>query len=117
MFKRNFRFYEYLHIPFWLVKDTCWALELKTLGVCMIVPTLLLAIILSVKTRKIPADLLPNIAIALWISANSIWMCDEFFDLHIKKVCYIPFLMGLAMIGIWLIMYFPKIMKESRNDF
>ena len=78
----------------------------------MIVPTLSLAIIISIKTRKNISELLPNIAIALWITANSIWMCDEFFELGIKKVCYIPFIMGLVVITYWLIFYFPAIWKE-----
>ena len=116
MFKRSFRFYEYLHIPFWLVKDTCWALEFKVLGVCMIIPTLTLALVLAWKTRKEPAGLLPNIAIALWISANSIWMCDEFFGLKIKEICYIPFALGLVVIGWWLLVYFPKLNKQLREN-
>lgn len=78
----------------------------------MIVPTLSLAIIISVKTRKNIAELLPNIAIALWITANSIWMCDEFFELGIKKACYVPFIMGLILTAYWLIFYFPAIWKE-----
>ena len=112
MFKKHFRFYEHLHIPFWLVKDTCWALEFKTLGVCMVVPTLALAIIISIKTIKNLPEFLPNIAICLWITANSIWMCDEFFELGIKEVCYIPFIIGLMIIAYWLVFYFPKILKE-----
>ena len=112
MFKRHYRIYQHLHIPFWLVKDTCWALELKTLGVCMIVPTLSLAIILAIKTKKNLAEFFPNVAIALWISANSIWMCDEFFELGIKKLCYIPFILGLCIITYWLFAHFPSILKK-----
>ena len=115
MFKKHFRFYEHLHIPFWLVKDTCWALELKTLGVCMIVPTLSLAIIISLKTIKNLSEFLPNLAITLWITANSIWMCDEFFGLKIKEICYIPFALGLVVIGWWLVVYFPKLNKQLRD--
>lgn len=116
MFSKNFRIYEHLHIPFWLVKDTCWALELRLLGVCMIVPTLLLALIISYKTRKNPGELLPNIAIALWISANSIWMCDEFFKLGIKSFCYAPFIIGLIIIAFWLVRYFPLMWKNSEKE-
>lgn len=81
----------------------------------MIVPTLYLAVLISIKTRKDLSDLLPNIAIALWISANSIWMCDEFFELGIKEICYIPFIMGLIIIGYWLIFYFPSIWKQYED--
>ena len=117
MLKKHYRIYEHLHIPFWLVKDTCWALELKTLGVCMIVPTLSLAILISIKTRKRLPELFPNMAISLWITANSIWMCDEFFELGIKKVCYIPFFMGLAIIAYWVFAFFPSILKEYSEGF
>jgi hypothetical protein len=112
MLRKNLRIYEYIHIPFWLVKDTCWALELKTLGLCMVVPTLFLAIIISAKTRKNISDFLPNVAIALWITANSIWMCDEFFELGIKEACFIPFFIGLLVIAYWLVFYFPNLWKQ-----
>lgn len=116
MFKKHFRVYEHLHIPCWLVKDICWGLEFKTLGVCMIFPTLFLAIILSIKTRKNLPELFPNIAIALWITANSIWMCDEFFELGIKELCFIPFIFGLLIVGYWLVFYFPSIWKQYKEE-
>src|SRR5688500_4932394 len=116
MLKKNFRYYEFLHIPFWLVKDTCWALELKTLGVFMVAPTLFLALLISFKTRKNLPEMLPNVAIALWITANSIWMCDEFFELDIKKICYLPFGLGLAVILYWLIVHFPGIRKKYNDE-
>jgi hypothetical protein len=94
------------------MKDVCWALQFKVLGVCMIVPTLYLAIIISIKTRRNTSEFLPNAAIALWIIANSIWMCDEFFGLGIKKACYIPFVAGLLIIAYWCFFYFPSIWKE-----
>jgi hypothetical protein len=115
MGKTQFRIYEHLHIPFWLVKDTCWALELKEMGTFMIVPTLSLAILIAVKSRKNVSELLPNAAIALWITANSMWMCDEFFVLGIKKFCVVPFGIGLMAIGYWLIAYFPTIWKMRRE--
>lgn len=113
MFKKNFRVYEHLHIPIWLVKDTCWALSFKTLGVAMIFPTLLLAIVISIKTRKNKMELLPNLSIAFWITANSIWMCDEFFELNIKEWCYVPFIIGLVIISFWTIFYLPKLWKSN----
>lgn len=111
MLRKHVRIYENLHIPFWLVKDSCWALEFKSLGVAMITPTLGLAILIMIRTRKNMAEFLPNTAIALWISANSIWMCDEFFELSIKQVCYVPFALGLIIVAYWMFRYFPKIWK------
>jgi H+/Cl- antiporter ClcA len=116
MFNRQFRVYEHLHIPFWLVKDSCWALELRLLGVSMIIPTLGIAILICIKTRKNWTELLPNMAIALWISANSIWMCDEFFNLEIKELCYAPFALGLVLIAIWLVKYFPAVWKNGKEE-
>ncbi len=39
---------ETVHIPLWLVKDLCWLLTWKTLGVIMAIPTVLVAIIITV---------------------------------------------------------------------
>lgn len=46
------RKHENLHIVFWLIKDTCWMLEIKWLGALMIIPTLFVAITIVVKTLK-----------------------------------------------------------------
>lgn len=116
MLRKQIRTYEYIHIPFWLVKDTCWALQIKSLGLLMIIPTFLLSLIIVYKTRKLIHDLLPNISISLWIAANSIWMCDEFFELGIKWVCYIPFLLGITVILFWLFRYFPGMWRGDRGE-
>lgn len=79
----------------------------------MIIPTLTLALLITGKTRKKMPEFLPNLAITLWIVANSIWMCDEFFELGIKSLCYGPFLLGLCLVAYWLIFYFPEIWKEE----
>ena len=111
--KKNLLIYENLHIPFWLMKDTCWALQFKSLGVTMMVPTLTLAFLIVFKTRRTTSLLLPNLAILFWIMANSFWMCDEFFNLGLKWVCFPPFILGLLIIFYWLIFYFPKIFREN----
>lgn len=110
------RFYENLHIPLWLVKDTCWAMQFKTLGVIMIVPTLFLAIRISLMTPKDKIDFLPNISICFWITANSIWMCDEFFEMGIKNYCLIPFGIGLVFIFFWLLFIFPKAYRTAKMN-
>jgi len=111
--RKNLLIYENLHIPFWLMKDSCWALQLKLLGVLMIFPTFSLSLLIVFRTRKNLPVMLPNLAISFWILANSIWMCDEFFELGIKWVCYIPFLTGLAIIFFWLFAFFPKMWREN----
>ncbi|HPH83545.1 MAG TPA: hypothetical protein PL185_13290 [Flavobacteriales bacterium] len=107
------RLLENLHLPFWLIKDACWALAWKPLGILMIFPTVSLALYLAIKTRENPKEFLPNLAIACWITANSIWMCDEFFLLGIKNYCLIFFTAGLLSILIWLFRYFPDEWKKS----
>jgi len=39
----QFQHFENFHIVLWLVKDLSWCMLLKTLGIVMITPTLLLA--------------------------------------------------------------------------
>lgn len=87
--------FEYFHIPLWLVKDTCWMLELKVLGTIMIIPTVLVAAYLARKTRG-TIDFYVNLAVLFWISANAWWMCCEFFGhLPMKNLAGIPFVMGM----------------------
>ncbi len=70
---------ENLHILLWLIKDTCWVLDLKWPGMLMILPTLAVAIYITVASKSSYADFMHNLAICFWISANAIWMTGEFF--------------------------------------
>jgi hypothetical protein len=99
----NIRSFEYIHIPLWLIKDTCWMLDLKILGTVMIVPTFLVAVYLVRKTRGME-DFFVNLAVLCWISANAWWMCCEFYDMmNYKNLAGIPFVMGmLAIAGFYL---------------
>ena len=96
----NFKRVENLHIIFWLIKDTCWMLELKWLGIGMVIPTLGLAIYFIVKTLK-TVDVYLNAAVFFWITANSYWMMAEFFyDSRYKELAAIPFGLGIMMVVI-----------------
>jgi hypothetical protein len=94
---------EYVHIPLWLIKDTCWMLELKLLGTLMILPTILVAGHLVWKTRG-TADYFVNLAVMFWISANAWWMCCEFYNMMVlKNLAGIPFFLGmLSMAGFYI---------------
>jgi hypothetical protein len=95
------RKYENLHIVFWLIKDTCWMMEWKALGVTMIAPTFLLAVYLVVKTFR-HRELFINAAILCWITANSYWMAVEFFfDNSHKELAAIPFAAGMLLVVIY----------------
>jgi hypothetical protein len=110
------RLLENLHLPFWLIKDACWALVWRPLGLIMIAPTLLLSVYLTWNCRRNMGDFLPNLSVTLWITANSIWMTDEFYNLGIKSYCLYFFAAGITSIAVWLIKYFPRLWKISQEN-
>jgi hypothetical protein len=73
------RSFENMHILIWLVKDTCWVLDFKGLGVAAIFPAVGMAVYIALLTRKSPREFWHNLAVCAWILANSIWMVGEFF--------------------------------------
>jgi hypothetical protein len=89
---------ENLHIIFWLIKDFCWALELKPLGMLMIIPTVSLAFYIAIKTRKHLSDFIHNLAVCCWICANATWMLGEFFDFELRKPAAFLFAGGVLII-------------------
>lgn len=95
------RKFENLHIVLWLCKDISWCLEWKILGIIMIIPTIALAFFITYLTRKNKKEMFHNIAVSLWISANSLWMFGEFFEYDTFRV-YAKYLFfaGIASI-VW----------------
>ena len=103
----RFRRMENMHIVFWLVKDISWCMIWKVMGITMIVPTLTVAIVIAWRTRDMPSELAHNLAVALWIMANSYWMISEFFGFDTmpvwreftgKHLALIPFLTGAGIL-------------------
>ncbi len=94
---------ENFHILLWLLKDLSWMMTWRGLGMFMIIPTLSFAFLITWKSRREASELLPNLAIICWISANSFWMTTEFFELEaqLKIFAAIPFSIGLLFIGIY----------------
>lgn len=109
------RLLENLHIPLWLIKDICWAMLWRPLGLIMIIPTALLAFFFVFRSIKSMKEFFPNVAVASWISANSIWMIDEFYELGIRNYCLIFFFLGAIAITWWLIRYFPEEWRKSKE--
>lgn len=112
----RYRKMENLHIVFWLFKDVAWCMGWRPLGIVMIIPTLLISIIIAWRTRQYVSELCHNIAISLWISANSYWMVSEFlhFDTNIlfgeytfKHLALIPFILGLLILGYYYLYWKP----------
>jgi len=63
------------------------------------------------------SELSHNLAIVLWISANSYWMISEFlhFDTIIisgaityKHIAIIPFVLGILVLGWYYLWYVPR---------
>lgn len=106
----RYRKMENLHIVFWLFKDIGWCLIWKPLGIVMIFPTLIISIIIAYRTRQFMSELCHNLAITLWITANSYWMISEFlhFDAKVitgeivyKHLALIPFGLGVIVLAFY----------------
>jgi hypothetical protein len=113
----SFRKMENLHIVFWLLKDISWCLVWKPLGIAMIFPTLIIAIIICVRTKHLVSELCHNLAIVFWISANSYWMIAEFFGfdenivtgtINFKNLAIIPFGIGILILAFYYVYWKPR---------
>ena len=120
----RYRRMENMHIVFWLMKDISWCMIWKVLGIAMILPTLSIAIIIAWRTRNIAAELAHNLAIAFWISANSLWMISEFFGFDTiviwknftgKHLALIPFIIGLSLLLYYYAVQRPKEIKLEKS--
>lgn len=90
---------ENLHVALWLMKDVSWCSDWKVLGLLMVLPTLLVAIKICWDTRTHSADLIHNIAVALWICANTTWMIGEFFyNDGTRGIAKLFFYAGMALL-------------------
>jgi hypothetical protein len=104
----KYRWIENGHILLWLIKDTCWAMEWKPGGILMILPTVSVAIYLLWRSRGSRADFYHNLAVVMWILANSTWMCGEFFKKELRPVAVGIFMVGVVVLLIYYIFFFKK---------
>lgn len=96
----NIRRFENLHILLWLLKDLCWVTLSRSLGIFMILPTIGLALFITYISRRDKAEFAHNMAVCLWICANSVWMIGEFFyDDGLRPAAIVFFIAGLLMIA------------------
>ena len=116
----RYRRMENMHIIFWLLKDVSWCLIWKVLGIAMIFPTLIISIIIAWRTRQYKSELAHNLAITLWITANSYWMVSEFwgFDeviiwrqFEARHLALIPFVLGILILAYYYL--FQKRQEEA----
>ena len=106
----KYRWIENGHIFLWLIKDTCWAMVWRPGGIFMIFPTLSVAIYIMWKSRHERSELFHNLAVCLWITANSFWMVTEFFniDKEYKKYAVVIFFIGILLLLVYYIFFFRK---------
>jgi hypothetical protein len=113
----RYRKMENLHIFFWLLKDISWCMIWRPLGIAMIFPTLIIAIIIALRTRQYMSEVCHNLAIVVWISANSYWMTSEFLhfdamplfgDYTYKHLAIIPFVLGMLILMYYYIWWRPR---------
>lgn len=80
----------------------------------MIVPTLALAIFITVRNKADQAELVHNLAICFWIAANSTWMIGEFyFHDKTRPIAVVFFILGLLMMTRY---YFTAAYKMTQSD-
>ena len=66
----------------------------------MILPTILVAVYLTYRSKHLLSELLHNLAIVFWISANSVWMIGEFyFNDSTRPIAQLFFVLGFIVIG------------------
>ncbi|MBC7903059.1 MAG: hypothetical protein H7Y27_06535 [Gemmatimonadaceae bacterium] len=114
----RFRKIENLHILLWLLKDTCWALNFRILGLIMIIPTITVAILITWQTRALKSEFYHNLAVDFWIVANCTWMVGEFFGIDedawygygLRQAALIPFILGLLTI-----LYYYLVNKKKKE--
>jgi hypothetical protein len=113
----GYRKMENLHIVFWLFKDISWCIVWKPLGIAMIIPTLIIAIIIAFNTRQYMSEVCHNLAIVFWITANSYWMISEFAEIDTliisgwityKHLAIIPFIMGILALAYYYVWWRPR---------
>jgi len=103
--ERRTRLLENGHVAIWLVKDFCWCSGFRALGVSMAIPTVGLAAYLVYRTRRELRDLTHNLAVLLWLCANTTWMVGEFWfsdtTRPTAKVFFVAGLIALCLFYLW----------------
>ena len=100
--KYSIRKFENFHILLWLIKDLCWVVLWKPLGVFMIAPTLIFAVYITYLNKADKAELAHNLAVCFWICANSVWMIGEFYYSDNMR----PYAIGLFVAGLFAMVRF-----------
>lgn len=79
----------------------------------MIVPTITVAVMITWQTRKLVAELVHNLAVVCWITANCLWMTGEFYGWDegpwgARRLALFPFITGLLILGYFYLFLAPS---------
>jgi hypothetical protein len=109
---------ENLHVLLWLIKAACWMMDIKLLGSIMVLPTIGMAAYVCHISKKELNNLLPNLAVLCWISANSLWMLFDFYQWTLKHYALCFFAVGFVFILMYLyrISILGKKAKLTKNN-
>lgn len=112
----SLRVNENLHIVLWLLKDLCWLMEYRVVGLVMVPPTIAMAVYIAWQSRADQRDLLHAIAVICWILANSTWMIgDFFFEERGHLLAEAFFIVGLLLLGSYYLVLRPWQKQRSGN--
>jgi len=112
----RYRKMENLHIVFWLFKDISWCMLWRPLGILMVFPTLIIAIVITWRNRQYMSEVCHNVAIIFWITANSYWMISEFLhfesmtlsgSITYKYLALLPFSIGILILAYYYLIWRP----------
>lgn len=108
---------ENFHILLWLLKDLCWVADWKIMGTIMIVPTISMAVYITIIARRSYSDLMHNLAVVCWICANSVWMVGEFYlDDGTRQPAIVFFAFGFLIIGYYYSEWLVKRLSKRQKD-
>jgi hypothetical protein len=86
----------------------------RPLGMLMIIPTILIALWIAMKTRKHKLEFAHNLAVLCWISANSTWMYGEFYAKDgTRPYSIVLFSLGFIAIGSY---YVPLLFRKKATE-
>ena len=86
-----------------------WMAGLPILSLILAIPTIIISIYMSMITAGKQQN--ENKIILIWLSANTVWMCDEQFGWPIGWLAYLLFGIGLVQ----LLFYIPYLLGKKGN--
>ncbi|TAG51236.1 MAG: hypothetical protein EAZ27_13785 [Cytophagales bacterium] len=105
------------HIVLWLIKDIFWVKNEQLMGVFMILPTVGVAIVLTIQSMKQKQGFYSNFSILCWMVADSTWMADEFFVLNIEWLTMSLFGLGIFSMLFYYVFVSNIFKIKSLNDY